>query len=423
MKKWLNFIISHPLTSGVMYTFIGSIGASVIHFLFNLYMVKHLSDVDYGILGSVGSYIALPALVASAIVPVVITFAASSFASGDLHIVRSLFIKINKYVVIVGLPLFILLLFITPNLSAFFHISNATIFILADIIILFNLLGVINTAFLNAKLAFKLIACYQISVAVIKLVLGILFVGLGWDITGAILAICIAFLIPYVLTFIPLNFVFGKEDRKAMIRGRDLLTYGIPSGLSLLSLNMFITTDILLVKHFYSPQQAGLYAAISLVGKIVFFISSPIASVMFPLVVQKHTKNENYFSIFNLALSFVLLSSAALTGFYFLFPGFVVSFVTKNTYLGAVPYIGLYGIYISIFCLLTILTNFFLSIKQVKVYIPLLIGAVVQFGVLWINHKSFAQIIWNSIGIAGLLLIVLLLYYFNIYGKKRNTYH
>src|SRR5206468_10254822 len=42
-------------------------------------------------------------------------------------------------------------------------------------------------------------------------------------------------------------------------------------------------TDILLVKHFFAPDAAGLYCAIALVGRVVYFASWMVVSAMFPI--------------------------------------------------------------------------------------------------------------------------------------------
>ena len=51
---------------------------------------------------------------------------------------------------------------------------------------------------------------------------------------------------------------------------------------------------LILVKHFFSPHDAGIYAGLSLIGRVIFFFSAPIASVMFPVIVQKYARKENY---------------------------------------------------------------------------------------------------------------------------------
>src|ERR1019366_2514322 len=42
--------------------------------------------------------------------------------------------------------------------------------------------------------------------------------------------------------------------------------------------------DIVLVKHFFSSKEAGLYAAVALVGRVIFSFSSAVVNSMFPIV-------------------------------------------------------------------------------------------------------------------------------------------
>jgi O-antigen/teichoic acid export membrane protein/anti-anti-sigma regulatory factor len=42
--------------------------------------------------------------------------------------------------------------------------------------------------------------------------------------------------------------------------------------------------DIVLVKHFFLAQEAGLYAAVAMVGRVIFAFSSAVVNTMFPLV-------------------------------------------------------------------------------------------------------------------------------------------
>ena len=42
--------------------------------------------------------------------------------------------------------------------------------------------------------------------------------------------------------------------------------------------------DIVLVKHFFTPAMAGLYAAVAMVGRVIFAFSQAVVNSMFPLV-------------------------------------------------------------------------------------------------------------------------------------------
>jgi hypothetical protein len=133
---------------------------------------------------------------------------------------------------------------------------------------------------------------------------------------------------------------------------------------------------------------------------------------MFPLVVRKHSKNESYTSTFILALSFVLIASLAITVFYFLFPNFVIlSFVHKREYLTVAPLLGLFASFITIYSVLSVLVNFYLSIRATKIFIPVLFAALMQILFILLYHHTLDEVIKVSLYISLLLLVALLLYY------------
>ncbi len=151
-------------------------------------------------------------------------------------------------------------------------------------------------------------------------------------------------------------------------------------------------------------------------GKVIYFFSAPIGMVMFPLIVQKHSKNENYTNIFMLSLLLILLPSVGLTILYFLFPAFIIHIFNKQ-YLSMTPLLGIFALFISLYSILTILTNFFLSIKKTKVYIPIVTGAIFQAISLWFFHKDFLQIILLSIFSVAVPLAILFLYYWRLSSR------
>ena len=63
--------------------------------------------------------------------------------------------------------------------------------------------------------------------------------------------------------------------------------------------------DIVLVKHFFIPETAGLYAAVAMVGRVIFSFSSAIVNSMFPLVAG--TKKEEQKNITVIATSLLLV--------------------------------------------------------------------------------------------------------------------
>ena len=108
----------------------------------------------------------------------------------------------------------------------------------------------------------------------------------------------------------------------------------------------------------------------------------------------------------------VVVASIGLSIFYYLFPVFTIEFFIKNKeYLNASYLLSLFAVFASIYAILSILINYFLSIGKTKIFIPVLTGAILQIIFIQFFHKNLLEVLLVSIFTTGLLLIVLLLYY------------
>ena len=412
MKHIIRQTISHPLVSGSAVIFIGSNVANVFNFLFNFLMVRNLSDADFGILTSLNSFILLPLLVATALTPIVVNFAAEYFAQKRFDLVHGFYIKIAKYYFSFSALLLLIFLLFTPAVSAFLHIQNVQLVILTGVIAFIGLITTLNAAFLQAKLAFLFISINALISAIVKMLGGILAVFLAWGVTGGMWAVFAATFSLFLFSFYPLRFIFKKNIEPSPIPTRELISYGIPSAFAILGLTAFISTDILLVKHFFNPDDAGIYASLSLVAKIIYFLTASIATVMFPVVVQKRSKGEPFLSTFLLGIALVAIPSMIITAVYFLLPEFVISIIVKKPSVIAYgSHLGIFAVFMSLYSLISLLTNFYLSLKRTVVAIPICLVALLQGGIIWLYHDSFMQVISISLWLMLLLLIGLLLYY------------
>jgi len=417
-----SYFLKNELITGSIYIFIGSTIANIFNLFFSLFMSRNLSVEGFGILASAFSLISLIAIPAGSIIPTIVSFAGSHFAKEDYGSVKALFFKIIKPLLIVSV--FALFIFITfaGYIGDFFKIADHSIIVIVGVAVAFAYIGVVSSGLLQAKLAFKYISFTSLIGSISKFVIGAGLVFLGLGVKGAIWAVFIAGVIPSILGFIYLKSVFISTIGKASkINFKSILSYGIPSSLAMLGMTSLISTDILLVKHFFDPLQAGVYAGLSLVGKVIFFLTAPIGMVMFPLVVQKHAKNENYDNIFKMAIALVFFPSVLISILYFLYPDLAIIFFVKNkTYLSASHLLGLFGVFITIYSLISLLTYYFLSIKKTNVYIPVLIAALSQLLLITVYHSSLFIVVVISLLLALILLAVLVIYYIKIYGEYRK---
>jgi len=419
MKKKIKEALEHPLIYGSSIVIIGNLIANFFNFIFNIFMLRNLTVTEYGVFASIMSLIVFPALVGNAIGPMVVRFAGDYFAKESISLLRGLYIKINKLLLVASIVTFFVFLLLIPTISSFFHLRDTNILLMTDVIIFFSLIGVINMAFLQAKLAFLFQVIVNFLNAIIKLALGVILVLFGYSVGGATFALLVAGIICYVVSFMPLRFIFQNKIQTPSISTKELFSYGLPSALTLLGLTSFISADIMLVKHFFDPHQAGLYAGLSLISRIIFYVSAPIGTVMFPVIVQKHSRKENFTNTFKLSLLLVLMPSIAMTILYSLFPNFFVV-IFKTDYLSVASLLWIFSLFISLYCLLTILSTFYLSIQRTKIFIPIILGAILQIFLIYFFHQTFLQIIEISLIITFVLVCLLLLYY--PYATKRKLH-
>lgn len=407
----LKHFAQHPLITGSTLIISGSFFANIFNFIFSWYMIGALKQ-DYALLAALVSLITLPSVVAGAIMPLIVTYAASYFATKNFKKAHGLYITVTKFQFCIGMIVFLLSLLSMKYIGDFFHVTNHFLLMIASLAILINFLAVVNNSFLQARLAFGFTTILNILAAGAKLFFGVFIVSLGFSSQGAFIGVFLSILIPFLLSYIPLRFLFKRGVVTEKIEAGELFYYGFPAALATLGLNMFINNDILLVQHFFQPQDASMYAALSLPAKVIFYLTAPISTVMFPLIVQKKSKKENFTNTFFLSLLLVLLPSIAIVIFEFLFSDFVLQVfrITKTTAYEQ-GLLGMFGLFITTFAILSVVINFYLAIHKTRIFIPILFFSMVQGVLMWFNHQSFMQVISVSLTSSLLLLVVLLLYY------------
>ncbi|MBU2632174.1 oligosaccharide flippase family protein, partial [Patescibacteria group bacterium] len=359
-------VIKSDLISGSAYLFIGGFVGSTIAFLFNLFLVRSLSPVEYGVYAVLLAFITLETIPAQSLTAVIVRFAVDYFAKEEMEKAARLYFKMFKGFLLFSLLLFILSVIVSAPLAGFLKIDNIYYIWLIGLIVAIYYLSVVNMAFLQSLLKFRYISSLLVTGSFSRLFFGIVLVLIGLKIWGAIGAIFFSAIIPFFLGFRPLLFLIRqKKSKDVVVPTGEIIRYAVPTSISILALVSLTSTDVILVKHFLSPYQAGLYGGLSLIGKVIFYFSAPIGSVMFPLVAKRHTQGAPFANLFYLALLIILLPSILITGFYFIFPSIAINFfLGGGEYLRLIPYLGIFGVFIALFGILNIFLSFFLSIKK-----------------------------------------------------------
>ncbi len=412
-------LMRHELVSGSFFIFAGSMFANVLAFFLNLFLARNLSYADYAIFASLLSVITLASIPAGSINTIIVKFATDYFVKKQDEKLKALYIVFFKFILGLSLGASLLFVILSIPISEYLHIDNLWYVIISGFVISAVYLNVLNMAFLQSLLKFKFISFVNAFGGVIKLVFGIILVILGYRAFSGLWSIFFMIFGMFIVAFLPLRkFLKTKSSKSFSFHASEITSYALPVFITVLFLTSFVSTDVVLVKHFFDSRLAGFYAGLSLMGKVIFYFTAPIPMVMFPLLVKRHAKGAGFNNLFYLALILVILPSIAITAFYFVFPNFVINlFLGGRDYVYIAPYLGIFGVYLTVFSMVNVCVNFFLSLNKTNISFLVVFAAILQIVLIYIFHSSFYQVIGVSLLVLVILLIALLFIFFKNYGN------
>jgi O-antigen/teichoic acid export membrane protein len=230
-----------------------------------------------------------------------------------------------------------------------------------------------------------------------KLLFGLLFVYIGFSVFGAMLGLlCSTILGVFLGKRFLKGYRFTLKSSEA-IDTKKVVSYSLPIFISSIATNSLLLMDLVLVKHFFPSSDAGIYASVATLGKIIFFGTAPVASVMFPIVSKKHAKGETYVKVFLLSLLLTFIIAVGVIALFLIIPELIVHSVYGNKYTDAGGYLFYYGIFILLFTLASLILNFYLSIGKTKLISIVVLSALAQIIGIWFYHDSLQSTITVSI--------------------------
>jgi len=168
--------------------------------------------------------------------------------------------------------------------------------------------------------------------------------------------------------------------------------------------------DIVVVKHFFPPESAGIYAAVAMVGRVVFAFSWAIVSSMFPIAAETRSRKQEDHGVLRTSLLMVgslcllfalILRLAPGTIWTHLFgPQFASVGGSNFRYL-----LVLYAVSTGVYSLSVVLIAYEMSRKIANTgWIQLVVGGAVVAGIYYF-HGSLAQVIWVQVALMAVLLL------------------
>ena len=176
-------------------------------------------------------------------------------------------------------------------------------------------------------------------------------------------------------------------------------------------------SDILLVKHYFPQYEAGLYAALALIGRVVYFVTWMVIMVLLPKVIALKKEGKPTHTILMTYCTYISVFAGGIVAFTFLFPAFAVQLLFGEAYLSIAPLLGWYALATALFAISNIFAYYFLSLDR---YIPVALGAfggVLQVILICYFHTSLYQVVLMQVIAMGILCALQLGYFFFLKNK------
>ncbi|MDO8639250.1 MAG: oligosaccharide flippase family protein [Candidatus Daviesbacteria bacterium] len=396
---------------------LGSNSINLLNYIYHLVIGRMLGPSFYGELASLISVMGLLGIIPGSLSLVIIKYVSGAKNEEEVtSLIRLLKTKIFQ----ASLIFFIFIIIISPALASFLYINKLSYLFLIALASLFSIQTLLNRSILQGLLKFKEMVFSVFLENSAKLVISVALVYLGFRVGGAMIAFVIAALLGWLFTSFYIKIQSQKESQSSL-NLKPMLLFTIPVLVQSLAVTSLYSSDLILVKHFFSSHDAGLYAALSTLGKIIFFGAGPIGSVMFPIVSKRHAKGLNVKRVFLYSFFATTVISLSILIVYLFLPRLAVNLLYGSAYLESADLLIWFGIFMSLFTLSSLLINFHLSLNRTKVVVLPLLAAIAQIVVIWFYHQSLFDVIIVSIIVTTLLLVSLLIY--STYGNKLNIDH
>lgn len=287
------------------------------------------------------------------------------------------------------------------------HFESMLPFVALAMAILVSIPLTFRSAYARGQKRFGIASVSQLIGAGVKIVFSVGLVILGLGVTGAIGGIVVAQLIAFLYAArYAARIGFSRPEDTNYKTKPDIkvvlpeLKYAGIVFVGLLSVTLLMSIDVIVVKYYFDAHTAGLYAGIATVARIIFFLVTPIAQVLMPLVKLGQTSKQNrQLLLKSLALTFAV--GGPVTLLCAAFPHLLIQVLMGRAYDVYAELLPLLSTTIFIISVINLITMYYLTLRRKMVSLIGIIGVTAMLSFMLIWHANLFEIVssmfWGSV--------------------------
>ncbi len=413
--------VTNALNAGGVMLF-ATFFASIMNFIYNAHLSRHLSLTDFGEISLFGSFLYLASVPISALGRSV-THQSAYLLGKYGYPVKSLWLNLRPMVTKYGVIASVVWVALTPLLMQFFHVNTPIPFLLFAPVWLISALASFDSGFLGGSLLFFVLAGSSALEAISKFAFAslLLDLNLGHYVYAAIpLSMSLTLLLCYFAAK-----RLRSDPGESPIASIELSLprqFYFSSVISILGNATYLSLDLVLAKHYLQGDAAGAYSYISLAGKMVYFLGGLFGQFLIPYISRDLGAGKDPRKNFNKLLLLACIVNAFAFIIFGLLGRWTAPILWGNQASLIVSYLPTYAFAMALFSIISIIVTY----EQVRGrhLFPLLtfvIGGVQIIGMI-ISHANIGSLVTvvAATSIISLISTLLLTHY---YETVIDLYH
>ncbi|WP_416840247.1 oligosaccharide flippase family protein [Haloferax sp. DFSO52] len=368
---------------------VATVVSGALNYAFQVFMGRALGPEQYGVFGALFALFYIVNIFGRGI-----RFSASRFTAelvDDGPALSAFHREFLRQSTLFSIGIFVILLAAAPLLSDFLDVSPTLLSLAIAGTAPFGLALTVNFGTLQGIQWFTPLGGYKILLAGVKLVAGVVLVVLGYGVFGAFTALVLASVVVYGATTLHLRHRLNTSSPSPTFDYERAYRYTLPAILTGFCVTVPTTVDVILAKHFFSSQLAGLYVSASVLGKILIFLPMGISTALFPKVSTRNGDETAPTALLWRAMLYTATIAGLGAVTYWSFPEFVLTTFYGAAYSEAVPLLRWYGVSILAFALASVFLNFELARSRKRFVYVFSLVSVAEIALMWFFHATPVQ--------------------------------
>jgi O-antigen/teichoic acid export membrane protein len=369
-------------------------------FFFHWLMARYLGPTEYSVIGTFMSVLITAILVSGSFYLIITRFVTYHHSRSQYEEINYLVSNGLKYFFAAGFLIFLIFLVLSPQIAAFFNLDDIKPVVALGFAVWLQLLVPVYEAAFKGLEDVHSMGRMRLIENASRWIIAIVFAYLTFRLTAMIFALGLGTFVALAASFVAIRALQSRQLVRPNMR--EIWGYALPVFAVTASLAILLNLDLIMVKHYFPAQDAGIYAAASFVAKIPFLVSWTIATVLFPKVTKQFVDGLPTAHLLRRSVKWLTILVIAMTFLNIFFANAVFRYVFGPEYAFG-SYLGVYSFAMGLLAIVNLLSVYQLARKRFTLAKIAPWFVLLQLFLIYHFHGSLFQVVTITVLVTSLL--------------------